>query len=78
MGEQKSFRQASEVDLMRMGRDHATWGDWRIMTDGYRVWLAQQALGHAPTRHIEVPKGIFDRLIDAYVKPRPLRAKAPR
>jgi len=70
----KSFRQASEADLMRMRRDHATWGgDWYIMTDGYTVWISKQKLGEARTDHIAIPKTIFDRLSDAYIKQRPIR-----
>lgn len=71
--ETRSFRQAKEADLIRMRRDHATLGDWRIMTDGYRTWIARQEIGQKPSHHIEVPKRIFDRLIDAYTKQRTMR-----
>lgn len=73
-----SFRGANEGEILRMGRDHSTWGDWTIMTDGYRVWVSKQKMGEARTHHIEVPKGVFDRLVDAYTKPRKLHPRKSR
>ena len=66
-----SFRDArTEADVCRLVYDHATWGDWTIMTNGYRVWISRQKIGEEPTHHIEVPKGVFDRLHDAYARQR--------
>jgi len=45
------------------------------MTDGYTVWISKQKIGENRTDHIAVPKAIFDRLCDAYTKPRKLKGK---
>ncbi len=64
----RDVRSEHQLDALR--RDNHTWGDWTIMTDSYRTWISCQKIGEHPTAHIEVPKAIFDRLVDAYIKPR--------
>lgn len=58
-----------EKTICRLRRDHYCVGDWAIMTDGYRVWISQQAMGKNRTDHIEIPKPIFDRLLRSYERP---------
>ena len=63
----KSLRQARNTsDVISLRRSHYGQNNWRIMTDGIRVWISQQRIGEAPTDRIEVPKGIFDRLLALY------------
>ena len=56
----------SEADVIRLTRDNYGFQNWNIMTDGYRVWISKQKLGEPRTDHIEIPKGIFDRLLALY------------
>lgn len=73
MPKQMSLRQVrDEPGVCRMPRDHYEWGNWSIMTNGHQVWISHQEVGKSPTAHIEVPKAVFDRLFDAYGKPRNL------
>ena len=69
---QVSLREVRTLEeVCRLKRDHHTWGDWSISTDGGTVWISKQKLGAEQTDHIEIPKAVFDRLFDAYAKPRP-------
>lgn len=62
-----SLRQAkTEADVIRLERDNYGFQNWTIMTDGYRVWISHQKVGEPSTDHIDVPKGIFDRLLVMY------------
>jgi hypothetical protein len=62
-----SLRSAkTEAQIIELPRDHYGFNNWTIMTDGYRVWISKQKLGEPATDHIEVPKGIFDRLLTLY------------
>jgi hypothetical protein len=62
-----SLRSAkSEAQIIELPRDHYGFNNWCIMTDGYTVWITRQKLGEPPTHKIEVPKGIFDRLLTLY------------
>lgn len=69
----RSFRQVKNIDdVCELPRDHYDYRDWCIMTDGYHVWISKQKIGHPRTDHIEIPKAMFDKLFDAYAKPRPV------
>lgn len=59
----------SEADIIKLPRDHFEVGDWSIMTDGFTVWISQQALGEQRTDHIAVPKKVFDGLLEKYTQP---------
>lgn len=59
-------------EICSLGRDHYDFGDWSIMTDGFRVWISKQKIGESRTDHIEVPKQIFDKMIDRYCEPKPI------
>lgn len=68
----------TEAQIIELPRSVFSFQNWRIHTDGYRVWLAKQKVGESPTDHIEVPKGIFDRLLTMYEReqtPRPRRVQ---
>jgi hypothetical protein len=68
--EMKSLHTAkSEADIIKLPRDHFDVGNWSIMTDGYMVWVSQQALGEQRTDHIAVPKTVFDKLLAKYIQP---------
>lgn len=65
-----SLRQCrTERDIIRMPRDNFDRGDWWFLTDGYRVTFAEQKMGEAATQSVTIPKGIFDRFVDIYVRP---------
>jgi hypothetical protein len=62
-----SLRSAkSEAQIIKLPRDHYEFQNWTIMTNGYTVWISKQKAGEMPTDHIEVPKGVFDRLLEMY------------
>jgi len=62
-----SLRTANFATLVKLPRDHYEVGDWSIMIDGYgTVWISKQKLGYPPTDHIEIPRKVFNRLVDAY------------
>jgi len=67
MAKAKSLRQVkTEADVIDLPRDNYGFQNWSVMTDGYRVWISKQKIGEQRTDHIEVPKGIFDRLLALY------------
>jgi hypothetical protein len=67
MAKATSLRAAkSEAQIIELPRDHYGCNNWTIMTNGHNVWISQQKLGEPPTDQIEVPKGIFDRLLTFY------------
>ena len=67
---QMSLRDVRNIDALdSLRRDHYDHGDWYIMTDSNRVWISKQKIGHERTDHINVPKAIFDKMIDDYLKP---------
>lgn len=69
MAKTTSLRQVKGTkDICSVRRDHHDFGDWCIMTDGYRVWISKQKIKHPRTDHIEIPKTIFDKMFDAYGK----------
>lgn len=53
---------------------HDTETHW-ILTDGHSVSIAQKAIGKPCTASIKVPKRVFDRLVDWYMRPQRLRRK---
>jgi hypothetical protein len=66
-----SLRTANFNELCTLAKDHYDIGDWTIATDGEgTVWISQQAMGCERTDHIEIPRKIFNCLVDAYQKPR--------
>lgn len=67
-----SLRAAHDlVTVARMRRDCYSIGEWSIMTDGHTTWLSKQKIGEKQTASIEVPKRVFDRLLDLYERPQP-------
>ena len=73
-----SLRTANFETLITLPRDNYWAKDWSIMTDGEdTVWISQQKIGCNRTDYIEIPRRIFNRLIDAYQKDRkPIRRKS--
>jgi hypothetical protein len=67
MAKANSLRTAkSEAQIIELPRDHYGFNNWCIMTNGHTVWISHQKVGEQPTAGIEVPKGIFDRLLTLY------------
>lgn len=67
MAKVTSLRQVkTENDVCALPRDHYGFQNWRIMTNGFQVWIAKQKIGEEPTHQIEIPKGTFDRLLALY------------
>lgn len=54
-------------------RDNWSFGDFWIITDGYRVSMAQQEIRHAPLQMIRIPKAAFNKMIDWYMRDQPKR-----
>lgn len=59
----------SFYQVCQLSRDNASHGPWMIMTDGRVIWISRQETGHKPTHSIEIPKAVFDRLVDGYTRP---------
>ena len=66
----------SEAQVCEIPRDHYRFQNWSIMTNGHQVWISKQRVGEQRTDHIEIPKGIFDRLLALYEKPQPVKSGA--
>jgi hypothetical protein len=54
-------------------RDHFTVSDFGLLSDGVTVWLSQQRQGSPPDQSFEIPKYIFDGLVEHYQKPQQVR-----
>lgn len=66
----KSMRDVrGETGVVMLERDNWQFGEWSILCDGYRVYLSCQPRGEPPSQHIEIPKSVFDRMVDAYTAP---------
>jgi hypothetical protein len=77
MAKATSLREAkTEAQIIDLPRDHYGFQNWTIMTNGYTVWISRQKVGEQPTAHIEIPKGIFDRLLDMYEREQTPRKRA--
>lgn len=61
----RNLSNASFNELTRFRRDSADWKDFGILTDSCSVWLEDDH-----DRHVEIPRGIFNRLIGQYFKER--------
>ena len=57
----------TEKDILSMERDNFTVKDFGLLTDGFSVWLSEQAMGEMPTQKIRIPKPIFDALVKRYI-----------
>lgn len=66
----KSFADCSFHELCRFKKDGVDIGDVRIGTDSDTVWITEQKLGHPPKKYIEVPRGLFNKLVAEYLKQR--------
>jgi hypothetical protein len=79
MAKATSLRTAkTEAQIIELPRDHYGFQNWNIMTDGFRVWISKQKVGGPRTDHIEISKGVFDRLLTLYEReqtPRRRRAQ---
>jgi hypothetical protein len=64
---------ATNAQICQMRRDHTDFGDFSLMTDGYTVWVSQQAVGEDRKQHIAMPKGTFNRLLRWYLREAKLR-----
>lgn len=58
-----------DSDAAEIDRDHFSKGDFTILCDGFTVSLTEQALGSAPLQEINIPKKVFDYLIQKYQEP---------
>lgn len=67
---QKSLLECRGDEVAEMSRDNFHHGDFCLLTDGFNVWLSEQAAGEKPVQKIRLPKAVFDSLVREYVKPR--------
>jgi hypothetical protein len=42
--------------------------DFWVLTDGYRVSIAQQLTGEPPTQHVMIPRAVFNEMVDWYMR----------
>ena len=71
----KSLMECRNIDqVVKLQRDNFQYKDFSILSDGYTVWLHEQAVGEAPKQSIGIPKNVFDALICRYVKPQGRRS----
>ena len=54
-------------ELCEMPRDHRDIGDFCLMTDAETVWLSEQAMGEARKQHLEIPRDVFNTLLQWYL-----------
>ena len=64
----------TEKQVCSLRRDNYNHGNWSISTDGHVVWITKQVMGHDRTDHIQITKGVFDKLVDDYCRPTPVGA----
>lgn len=75
MAKTNSLRLVKSIaQVCELPRDNYGFQNWSIMTDGHTVWISKQKVGEQPTADIEIPKGVFDRLLVLYERPQPVRA----
>lgn len=76
----KTPRQATTFDqICKLERDNTEAGDYSILVDEARVYLSEQALGEAPTQSIEIPREVFNALVDWYERGKvPASDKRPK
>jgi len=60
---------ATSNEICRLARDNTNSGNFSLSTDGYRVYVGDQAMGEAPKQGIEMPRKTFNRLLRWYLKP---------
>ena len=73
----KAWKDCTFDELGCMDRDHADIGDWSIMVDAQYVWLTDQTSGESPKEAVGIPRDVFNRLLDEYLRLRELKpAKA--
>lgn len=63
-----SLADATYGELLRLRRDNYTCQDFTLMTDSGNVWIKQQGFGEA--QRIGIPRGVFNRLVALYQRPR--------
>lgn len=56
----------SGKDVLKLERDNWQFGDYGLLCDGDIVYLSQQKVGWPRLQNIEIPKKLFDKLVDAY------------
>jgi hypothetical protein len=59
-----------ERDVLALERSHYWYGDFAMLIehDG-RVYLTNQPKGEEPKERIEIPRHVFKRFVDWYLKP---------
>src|SRR4051794_19742065 len=57
---------ASANRIYLLSHDNVNVGDFSIMTDGFTVWLSEQAWGEMPKQKVAIPRYVFNKLIDWY------------
>ncbi len=55
-------------EVCNLRTDSKDVGDYWIMTDGYQVTMHEQKLGKPTTQDIAIPRTVFNRLIDWYMR----------
>lgn len=65
---------ATNSQICRMRSDHTDFGDFSLMTDGFTVWLSEQANGEMSRQKFEISKGRFNRLLRWYLREAKLEA----
>jgi hypothetical protein len=70
----RSLQESNGVgNVAELERDNFTAGEFGLLCDGATVWLSQQTKGSPPDQSFEIPKYIFDALLEHYQKPQQAR-----
>ncbi len=65
----RSLAECSTIDqICELRYDNRTHKDCWILSDGYRVTIAEQRVGESPTQSITIPRKTFNKLIEFYTR----------
>lgn len=66
----KSLKDCMNRDqVAELPRDNFSQDGFTLLCDGSTVWIGEQNTGDAPSQCLEVPKRVFDILINKYERP---------
>ncbi len=68
-----NWRKATYEQICKLDRDNFSFGDFWIITDATTVSLAAQKLGESATQTITLPRRVFSRFVDEYLKERNIK-----
>jgi hypothetical protein len=59
----------ADDDFEEIKQDNFQQDNFSLLSDGFNVYLSEQALHERPSQKIQIPKKVFDYLIRKYEEP---------